>query len=71
MRRILIGLAAVCALALCTVPAMAGEFRHDHRPAPVRVEHREVHRYVEHRVIRRDIPIRHEHERVVRKVYRR
>jgi len=72
MRRILIGLAAVIALGLCTMPAMAGEFRHerDHRTV-VRVEHRDVRRHVERRDFHRGAPVRHDHVKVVRKVYRR
>ena len=79
MRRIFLGLAAVFALTLCTMPAMAGDFRRDCAPAPVVVQpyctpapiivparHVIYHRDVHKRVI-----IRHDHNRVVRHVRRR
>ncbi len=79
MRRIFLGLAALFALTVCTVPVMAGEFRRDCVPPPVIVQpycapapvvvpvyHRAYYRPVGRRVI-----IRHDHRRVVRHVYRR
>ena len=79
MRRIFLGLAAFFALALCTIPAMAGGFRRDCAPPPVVVQpycapapvvvpvrHRNIYRHVGKTVI-----IRHDHNRVVRHVRRR
>jgi hypothetical protein len=72
MRRIILCLAAVIALGFCTVPAMAGEFRHEreHRPL-VKVEHRDVRTVVVHRDAHRRVVIRHDHDRVIREVHRR